>query len=191
MDLIADRGRRISVEDLSTSQLLAHARKQARERNLDDILVVDVDSHHYETECYDEFLPFMENDVLRQLTLSGRAKGRQSIMPSQVGFQDMGGRITRYPMRSSEKTKDGKLRDVQLGHRWMDAMGVDYACLFPTMMLAIGLHPADGDGSRALPRLQSLAHRKGFARGGRPLLLHAGLAVFGSGRVAPSCRDVW
>ena len=63
-------------------------------------------------------------------------------MPTQVSFQDMGGRITRYPMRSSEKTRAGKLRDVQLGHRWMDAMSVDYACLFPTMLLAIGLHPS-------------------------------------------------
>src|SRR5215471_7673775 len=125
MDLIADRGRRVAIEELNTSRLLAHARKQAQRRRLDDVLIVDVDSHHYENECYDEFLPFMENDVWRQLTLSGRTKGRQTIMPSQVGAQDMGGRITRYTMRASEKTGEGKLRDVQLGHRWMDAMGVD------------------------------------------------------------------
>ena len=54
----------------------------------------------------------------------------------------MGGRVTRYPMRGSEKTDDkGHLRDVELGHRWMDAMSVDYSCLFPTGMLTIGLHP--------------------------------------------------
>jgi len=53
----------------------------------------------------------------------------------------MGGRVTRYPMRSSEKTESGTLRDIQLGHRWMDAMSVDYSCLFPTGMLNIGLHP--------------------------------------------------
>ena len=29
MDLIADRGRRVTVEELNTSQLLSHARKQA------------------------------------------------------------------------------------------------------------------------------------------------------------------
>ena len=57
----------------------AHARKQAHERNLDDMLIADVDSHHYENECYDDFLPFIENDVLRQLVLSGRAKGRQTL----------------------------------------------------------------------------------------------------------------
>src|SRR6202171_246180 len=141
MDLLADRGRRVSIEELNTGQLLAHASKQARARHLDDVLIVDVDSHHYENECYDEFLPFIENEVLRQLVLAGRAKGRQTLMPTQVSFQDMGGRITRYPMRASEKTEAGKLRDVELGHRWMDAMSVDYACLFPTLMLAIGLHP--------------------------------------------------
>jgi predicted TIM-barrel fold metal-dependent hydrolase len=142
MDLIADRGRRVTVDELNTTQLLRHARKQAVQRNLDDVLVVDVDAHHYESENYSEFLEYMENDVLKQLTLSGRAKNRQAIVPSGLGYQDMGGRVTRYPMRGSEKTEaGGALRDVQLGHRWMDAMSVDYSCLFPTGMLNIGLHP--------------------------------------------------
>src|SRR5580693_7140144 len=137
MDLIADRGRRVTIEELNTTRLLAHARKQAHQRN------VDVDAHHYENENYDEFLPFMENDVLRQLTMSGRKRNRAGITPTQVGYQDMGGRVTRYPLRSSEKTENqtGAERDVQLGHRWMDAMSVDYSCLFPTGMLNIGLHP--------------------------------------------------
>ena len=122
--------------------MLAHARKQAHQRKFDDILIVDVDAHHYENEHYDEFLPFMENDVFRQLVMSGRGKKQQpGIVPIPTGYQDMGGRVTRYPMRSSEKTEDGQIRDVQLGHRWMDAMGVDYSCLFPTGMLNIGLHP--------------------------------------------------
>src|SRR5712671_4299294 len=141
MDLIADRGRRVTVDELNTTQLLRHARKQAVQRKLDDMLIVDVDAHHYESENYSEFLEYMENDVLKQLTLSGRAKNRQAIVPSGVGYQDMGGRVTRYPMRGSEKTEAGVLRDVQLGHRWMDAMSVDYSCLFPTVILNIGLHP--------------------------------------------------
>jgi uncharacterized protein len=141
MDLIADRGRRVTVDELNTTQLLRHARKQAVQRNLDDVLIVDVDAHHYESENYSEFLEYMENDVLKQLTLSGRAKNRQAIVPSGLGYQDMGGRVTRYPMRGSEKTDAGVMRDVQLGHRWMDAMSVDYSCLFPTGMLNIGLHP--------------------------------------------------
>jgi predicted TIM-barrel fold metal-dependent hydrolase len=141
MDLIADRGRRVTVEELNTSKLLAHAAEQARERKYEEMLIVDCDAHHYENENFNEILPFIENDVLRQLTMSGRAKGRHSIVPGQVGYQDMGGRVTRYPLRMTEKTEPGRLRDVQLGERWMDAMGVDYSCLFPTGMLNVGLHP--------------------------------------------------
>src|ERR1700752_1619274 len=142
MDLLSDRGRRVPIEELNTSRLLAHASKQAHERSLHDLLIADVDSHHYENECFDDFLPFIENDVLRHLVLAGRTKGRGALTPSQVSFQDMGGRITRYPLRSSEKTAAGKLRDVELGQRWMDAMSVDYSCLFPTLLLSVGLHPS-------------------------------------------------
>src|SRR5271155_5103959 len=143
MDLIADRGRRVTIEELNTTRLLSHARKQAHQRNLDDMVIVDVDAHHYENENYDEFLPYRENDVFRQLTLASRTRNtRVGFAPNQVGYQDMGGRVTRYPMRSSEKTdQTGAQRDIQLGHRWMDAMSVDYSCLFPTGMLNIGLHP--------------------------------------------------
>ena len=77
MDLIADRGRRVSVDELNTSQLLAHARKEANRRKLDDVLIVDVDAHHYENEHMAEIVPFMENDVLRQLSMTGR--GAQPI----------------------------------------------------------------------------------------------------------------
>jgi uncharacterized protein len=142
MEMLAERGRRVTVDELNTSKLLAHARKQAVQRKYDDMLIVDCDAHHYENENYDQILPFMENDVLRQLSIGGRAMGRRGLVPSQAGFtQDMGGRVTRYPLRSTEKTDPGKIRDVQLGERWMDAMGVDYSCLFPTGMLNIGLHP--------------------------------------------------
>jgi predicted TIM-barrel fold metal-dependent hydrolase len=141
MDLIADRGRRVSVDELNTTQLLRHARKQAVKRNLDDMIIVDVDAHHYENENFREFLPYMENEVFKQLVMSSLTKNRASVAPTQVGYQDLGGRVTRYPMRGSEKTESGSLRDVQLGHRWMDAMSVDYSCLFPTGMLNIGLHP--------------------------------------------------
>jgi uncharacterized protein len=140
MDLIADRGRRVPVDELNTTQLLAHAAKQARQRKYDEMMIVDVDAHHYENEHYSEILPFMENDVLRQLTMAG-GRGSRGVVPQTVGYQDMGGRVTRYPLRTSEKTGPGKFRDIQLGHRWMDAMGVDYSCLFPTGMLSIGLHP--------------------------------------------------
>ena len=143
MDLVSDHGRRVSVEELNTSRLLANARKQAHRRNFDDMVIVDVDAHHYENESFAEILPFMENEVYKQLSISVQAKtGRSALIPANLGYQDMGGRVTRYPLRSSEKTEKGdKHRDIQLGHRWMDAMSVDYACLFPTGMLNIGMHP--------------------------------------------------
>jgi len=100
MELMVERGRRVSVEELNTTKLLAHARQQAVQRKFDDIVIVDCDAHHYENENWSEILPFMENDVMRQLTVSGRSRGRHNIVPSQAGFtQDMGGRVTRYPMR--------------------------------------------------------------------------------------------
>ena len=142
MDLIADRGRRVTVEELNTTKLLTHAAEQAKQRKFQDMLIVDVDAHHYENEHFSEILPFMENDVLKQLALSA-SRGQRAgggFIPRDVGYQDMGGRVTRYPLRGSEKTSH-KVRDVELGHRWMDAMSVDYSCLFPTGMLSIGLHP--------------------------------------------------
>ena len=87
MDLIADRGRRVTVDELNTSRLLAHARKQAVQRKLDDIMIVDVDAHHYENEHFNDILPFMENDVFKQLAMSGTSKtrGRGAITPQTVG----------------------------------------------------------------------------------------------------------
>src|ERR1700741_430176 len=102
MDLSAARGRRVTIEELNTTRLLAHARKQAHQRNFDDMMVVDVDAHHYENENMAEILPFMENDVLRQLSQATRVRNRGTIMPQNIGYQDMGGRVTRYPMRSTE-----------------------------------------------------------------------------------------
>jgi predicted TIM-barrel fold metal-dependent hydrolase len=142
MELHSDRGRRVAVDELNTTRLLAHARQQAHRRKFDDMLIVDVDAHHYENEHIKDILPFMENDVLRQLAYAtGMKGGRGTLMPQQVGYQDIGGRVTRYPLRASEKTDPDRPRDVQLGERWMDAMGVDYSCMFPTGMLNIGLHP--------------------------------------------------
>jgi predicted TIM-barrel fold metal-dependent hydrolase len=141
VELISDNERRVSIEELDTSSILKHAREQAVRRNLDDMLIVDVDSHHYESEHYGEFLKYMKDPVLRQLVGGGASRPRHSVVPSQIGYQDMGGRLTRYPLRRKEKHTAGKVRDVEIGLRWMDAMSVDYACLFPTSMLNVGLHP--------------------------------------------------
>ena len=113
MELMSDRGRRVTVEELNTTRLLAHARQQAHQRKFDDMIIVDVDAHHYENEHMKDIIPFMENDVLRQLSLASLGKGgRGGVMMSNVGYQDMGGRVTRYPLRASETVEPGQHRDV-------------------------------------------------------------------------------
>ena len=47
----------------------------------------------------------------------------------------------RYPLRRMEKTDGPDHRDITLTKRWMDAIGVDVAILFPTPMLQLGVHP--------------------------------------------------
>ena len=109
MELISDGERRISVEELNTTKLLAHARQQADERKLDDILIVDVDAHHYETENYQQIFEYMENPVLKHLTKSSSAKARHSVVPSQIGYQDMGGRVLRAFARATHSFSPSEL----------------------------------------------------------------------------------
>ena len=153
------------------------------QRKFDDMLIVDVDAHHYENENFGEILPFMENDVLRQLTLSGRAKGRRAASA------DAGRLIRTWAAASpaircapSEKTEPGKLRDVQLGERWMDAMSVDYSCLFPTGMLNIGLHPQKEMEVELCWAYNRWLTEKVLPESRRPLLFDALPAVLRSGR---------
>jgi predicted TIM-barrel fold metal-dependent hydrolase len=128
-------------EEFTTSTLLRNAKKQAEVRNYKDFLIVDVDSHHYETEHLGEILKYCDDPTIRQLASGKASIGRSSLSPTQLGFQDMGGRIPRYVKRRTEKTPEGPHRDVALAKYWMDAMGVDIACLFPNQMLHLGMHP--------------------------------------------------
>jgi len=144
MELPLSENRRMKVDEFDSGKMLAHAAKQAKQRKYDQFPIIDVDSHHYELESFNEILEYMPDPVMKQLAQmanAGNSKG-VGVMPGGVGYQDMGGRVTRYPLRASEKTDErGSKRDIQLGHRWMDAMSVDYSCLFPTGMLNIGMHP--------------------------------------------------
>jgi predicted TIM-barrel fold metal-dependent hydrolase len=143
MDLPLSDFRRMAVEEFDTTKLLAHASAQARERGYERFPIVDVDAHHYENESMAEILEYMDDPVLQQLAMSARQANAKSqgMVPSGVGYQDIGGRAMRYPLRSLEKTGPGVHRDISLTRRWMDAMGVDVAVVFPTPMLQLGLHP--------------------------------------------------
>ena len=145
MDLpSSDSYYKLSVEEFDTNKLLTNASRQRDQRGFNDMLIIDVDAHHYESESMAEIVEFFEDPVLKQLAQSSTQVSQRGSMFSlgRVGYQDMGGRVTRYPLRKLEKTpKDDKHRDVHLSHRWMDAMGIDYACVFPTSMLSLALHP--------------------------------------------------
>jgi len=143
MDLPLSDFRRMAVEEFDTSKLLAHASRQAAERGYKDFPIVDVDSHHYELESFNEILEYMDDPVLQQLAMSASQTGMRGtgMLSGGVGYQDMGGRVTRYPLRKIEKAAGDPHRDITLTKRWMDAMGVDVAVMFPSPMLQLGLHP--------------------------------------------------
>ncbi len=131
-----------STESFDTRTLLTNAARQAEQRRYQDFMIVDVDAHHYETDSYSEIVEFVEDPVLRH---RARYTKGQSLTanPGAAGVQEMAGRITRYPGRADEKRRieAPPHRDITMTKRWMDALGVDIACMFPTPMLNLGMHP--------------------------------------------------
>ena len=177
MELLADRGRRVTVEELNTTRLLAHARKQAVQRKLDDLLIVDVDGHHYENEYLGDILPFMENDVLRQITMGGRARathGAGSIFPSNAGLDPGHGRA-RDALSAARKRED-RNRPPPRHPAWRALDGRHERRLLlpvPDRHAHARNASAEGDGERSVLGLQPLAHRKGAAGVGRASVFDA------------------
>jgi len=138
------RAVRETGDGFDTRSALAHAARQAKERNFDDFTIVDVDAHHYETESWAEIAEHIEEPVIRRLAQMGgvsKLTGQSSLIPSQVGNQDVAGRVLRYRLRGLEKPDRGVHRDVSLIKRAMQMMGIDYQIVFPTPMLNLGMHP--------------------------------------------------
>jgi len=140
MDMPRSSVRPVEFDTFSTPKHLEHATEQAHRRNYHDFLIVDVDSHHYENESYAEVFEYIENPIMRREAIlsGGRTTG---FLNTQVGMQSGAGRITRHQGRKIEKPRISKHRDIGMTLDWMDAMGVDYACLFPTPMLFLSAHP--------------------------------------------------
>src|SRR3982751_6521243 len=104
MDMPRNDVRPVELEMYSTPKHLEHASEQARQRNYQDFLIVDVDSHHYESESYGEIFKYIESPVIRRQAIESSARGgRSSMLGSSVGYQDIGGRITRHWLRKQEK----------------------------------------------------------------------------------------
>src|SRR4051794_11873793 len=115
--------RDLADSEFDTRTLLRNAVDQANDRHYEDFFIVDVDSHHYETEAIKEIAQFIEDPVLRQeMTFQGMSRG--GITSESGSYQELTGRITRYPERKNEKVPPAPPRDITLMERWMDSLGV-------------------------------------------------------------------
>ena len=125
-----------------TRKHLEHAARQARERNYENLLIVDADAHHYETESWPDIVKYIEDPIIRH---RGQGQGRfgnpTTLMYTNPGNQSVAGRVIRYPRRRLEETEEGTPRDVQLVRREMESIGINYQVVFPTPMLDLGMHP--------------------------------------------------
>ena len=185
MDLIADRGRRVTVEELNTTRLLAHARKQAVQRKFDDMLIVDVRRPSLRERALPRDPPVHGE---RRLQAAGRMGGRGqadrgAIVPTQGRLHPGHGR-PRHALSAASLGEDrARQAPRRPARRALD--GRDERRLFlpvPDRHAQYRPASAEGDGGRAVLGLQPLAHREGAAGVGRPLLLHAVPAVLRSGR---------
>src|SRR5438093_4666663 len=107
MDMVRNEVRNLSYTEFSETKSLEHASEQARQRNYQDFLIVDVDSHHYENEHYFEVFDYIESPVIRREAKEGAGR-RTGMLNSQVGYQNTGGRIHRQKFRGIEKIKPGQ-----------------------------------------------------------------------------------
>jgi predicted TIM-barrel fold metal-dependent hydrolase len=132
--------RDLANEEFDTRTLLRNAAEQAAARKCDELFIVDVDSHHYETEAFKEISEYIDDPVLRyEAKFQGMTRG--GVTSDQGSYQELAGRITRYPLRRNERVPAQPHRDITLMSRWMDAMGVDMAVMFPTPMLMLACCP--------------------------------------------------
>jgi uncharacterized protein len=145
--------RDLSLAEVDTKTLLSHANEQAIQRRYEDFLIVDVDGHHLETQSYKEMCEYIEDPVMRdQAKYQGFGAGGITSATAGGGYQNLLGRVTRRTGGNpNEKTPMDVHRDITLTKRWMDALGIDQVCLFPTPMLTLGLTPRP-DVENALAR---------------------------------------
>lgn len=129
-----------------TSEMLAHARKQADELGLDNYFIADVDSHREPNSCWPEVIEYIENPVMRANSKHDSDNWRAVLyVPTFPGpgaghtFQAMHGRV---PHQEGQHEDLGELdvhRDIELCRRSMDAMSIDVQVVFPTTLLTLGM----------------------------------------------------
>ena len=79
MDANVDQAWEMPVQIMDTvtdtREILAHAKKQAEERNLQDYVVFDVDSHIVESFRWDDVVQYIDDPVIREQALTSERGG--------------------------------------------------------------------------------------------------------------------
>ncbi|HEU4673318.1 MAG TPA: amidohydrolase family protein [Candidatus Limnocylindrales bacterium] len=122
---------------------LENAIRQAEERGLRDILIVDADAHHLnEMTHFRDIAKYIDDEVLRNEVFMGE---HGALM--YPGFrgpqrQSVAGRLIRYRNEHLEKFENKAVHpEVEFTLKEMNAIGIDYQVVFPTALLALGMHP--------------------------------------------------
>ncbi|HLH67765.1 MAG TPA: amidohydrolase family protein [Candidatus Dormibacteraeota bacterium] len=115
--------------------ILANARREAEARRLDEVLIVDVDCHIMETLRFKDLVPYIDHPQVRRIV--ERYPSFTSIIPGGGGDREVAGRIFRDPPIVASY---GHASPEQLLEE-MDTIGIDYAFIFPTPMLNLGMSP--------------------------------------------------
>lgn len=115
--------------------LLANAAREAEVRGLRQIPIVDVDCHILETVKFRELAPYIDHPVIKRVFEKYAVPGM--VLPGSVGDRDVAGRI----FRGERHVLTSGHADLPLLMSELDAIGIDYASIFPTPMLSLGLHP--------------------------------------------------
>ena len=129
-----------------TRDILAHARRNALKRGLQDWFVCDIDAHHVETVSWKEIVTYIEDPVVRDNAMRFQAE-RIGAPPYGLNgdlglrYQSVGGRIPHQDGQREIVEETDVHRDVTLTRRAMDLLGIDNMVVFPTPMLFLGMHP--------------------------------------------------
>ena len=172
MDLPLSDFRRMEVEEFDTSKLLAHASKQAAERGYKNFPIIDVDSHHYESE-FDRRNPRIHGRSGAAAACAQCASGKCEKCRHVAGRRRLPGHgWPRHALRNPGHGKNGKRRAAR--HCADAAMdGCDRHRRrgdVPDANASARTAPAGRGRGRAGACLQSLAQRTGAgARAAHPL----------------------
>ena len=141
MEFPSSGTRTLTVEEFDTTRHLAHAARQARERGFDQLTIVDADTHHDEGGSFRQFSNYIESPVERHLARAISGDGRRPVVPLNISYQDLGGRLQRFAARKLEQTPTNVHRDITLTRRAMEAMGASFGVLYPTTCLRLSMQP--------------------------------------------------